>query len=291
MQQEYSYYTITNASEIIIDEEFKQILPVLGEKELASIEKSILKYGCIEPLKLWNGILLDGHNRLGVLTKHGLPVKTVSLELESREEAIIWIIDFQITRRNLNPVQLSYYRGLHYHTEKLIITNKVGVNQFTEVEEQNVPQAKRPSTADRLGDYYNVSSMTIKRDAQVTNAINFIGEKSPDIKASILSGTTHITKKQLKELSSGTQDDVSVVVNEINNGTFVSRRPGTPSTDHKTYDPTDSAVMQPWEREFSKMTDEFRSIMRGYASTEDTTSVKIALKQYIGMLEDLYKSI
>jgi len=40
-----------------------------------------------------------------------------------------------------------------------------------------------------------------------------------------------------------------------------------------------------------KMTDEFRNIMRGYASTEDTTAVKTALRQYIGMLEDLYYSI
>ena len=94
MQHDYNYYTVTDASEIIIDEEFKRILPVLSAKEVASIEKSFLKYGCIEPLKLWNGILLDGHNRLGILTKHELPVKTVSIELDSREEALIWIIDF-----------------------------------------------------------------------------------------------------------------------------------------------------------------------------------------------------
>jgi len=42
MQHDYNYYTVTDASEIIIDEEFMRILPVLNEKELASIEKSIL---------------------------------------------------------------------------------------------------------------------------------------------------------------------------------------------------------------------------------------------------------
>jgi len=39
------------------------------------------------------------------------------------------------------------------------------------------------------------------------------------------------------------------------------------------------------------MTDEFRGVLKGYANTEDTTAVKSALRQYIGMLEDLYKSI
>jgi len=81
------------------------------------------------------------------------------------------------------------------------------------------------------------------------------------------------------------------VIAEIDEGTFISRRPGTPSSDANDHDPTANDNMQPWEREFGKMTDEFRGIMRGYASTEDTTAVKTALRQYIGMLEELYKSI
>ncbi|MCL2661917.1 MAG: hypothetical protein FWE83_01120 [Oscillospiraceae bacterium] len=40
LQQEYTYYTLTNANDITIDKEFKRILPVLSEKELASIEKN-----------------------------------------------------------------------------------------------------------------------------------------------------------------------------------------------------------------------------------------------------------
>jgi hypothetical protein len=140
MQHEYAYYTFTKASEITIDEEFKRILPVLNEKELVSIEKSILKYGCIEPLKLWNGILLDGHNRLTILTKHELPIKTVSIDLDSREEALIWIIDFQITRRNLTPVQLSYYRGLHYHTEKIVQGSR---NQFSSTRDTVLPESEK----------------------------------------------------------------------------------------------------------------------------------------------------
>ena len=299
MQQEYVYYTITDANEIIIDEEFKRILPVLSEKELAATEKSILKYGCIEPLKLWDGILIDGHNRLGILMKHDLPVKTVNIELASREEALIWIIDFQITRRNLNPVQLSYYRGLHYHTEKKVQGSS---NQFSNASKdisdesekaQSGPQQPRQSTAERLGNHYNVSRNTIKRDAQVATAINSIGEKSPEIKTDILSGKTHITRKQLKELSAGTTEDVAAVIDEIKDGSFISRKPGTKAGHENDYDhdSQDTTDMQPWEKEFSKMTDEFRTILRDHAKADDTTSVKTALRQYISMLENLYSNI
>jgi len=78
MPQEHNYYTITEADDIIIDEKFKRILPVRAESELVSLEHSILKYGCIEPLILWKNILLDGHNRLEILKKNEIPVKTVS---------------------------------------------------------------------------------------------------------------------------------------------------------------------------------------------------------------------
>jgi len=289
MPQEHNYYFITDADEIIIDEKFKRILPLRTEAELISLENSILKYGCIEPLILWNNILLDGHNRLEILKKNELPVKTVSLKLGSREEAIVYLIDFQITRRNLTPIQLSYYRGLHYNTEKQI----QGSNQYTvkSAEAQSGPRQTRQSTAERLADHYNVSRNTIKRDAQVATAIDVIGETSSDIKIDILSGKTHITRKQLKEMSSGTADDISAVIAEIEEGSFISRRPGISSGANDDYAEVDSGNMQPWEKEFGKMTDEFRQVLRSHAKTEDTASVRNALRSYITMLENLYNQI
>ena len=34
------------------------------------------------------------------------------------EEALIWIISNQVSRRNLTPMQLGHLRGLHYNAEK-----------------------------------------------------------------------------------------------------------------------------------------------------------------------------
>ncbi|MCL2661916.1 MAG: hypothetical protein FWE83_01115 [Oscillospiraceae bacterium] len=81
------------------------------------------------------------------------------------------------------------------------------------------------------------------------------------------------------------------MIDEINEGTFVSRRPGTPSSSGADHDSTNSGNMQPWESAFNKMTEEFRSVLRGYADTEDAEAVKPALRQYIEMLEDLYKNL
>ena len=45
--------------EIIIDKEFSRMFPVLGERTLAGLEESILEFGCVIPLIVWDGVLLD----------------------------------------------------------------------------------------------------------------------------------------------------------------------------------------------------------------------------------------
>jgi len=277
--------------EIIIDDEFRSLLPVLDAETFAWLEDNILQYGCREPLVLWKGILIDGHNRYEILKRHELPVNTVSMEFDSRDDVMIWIISTQISRRNLNPLQLSFYRGLHYNADKRVQGSK---NKFSNESEKSQIETFTGSTAKRIADRYNVSRATIARDAQITNALNKIGEKSPETKTDILSGYTRVSRKRLQELASGTEDDVSVIVSQIIDGTFENRKISTSPDGSGSNLSGDTAVpdgMRPWEVQFAKMTDDFRMLMRVHAENDDTTAVKTALRQYIGMLEDLYKGL
>ena len=86
--------------DIIIDEEFSLYLPPLDNVAYANLERTMLNYGCRVPLTLWNGILIDGHNRYSIITKHGLPFKTESMEFPSRDHVLDWIIENQIAQRN-----------------------------------------------------------------------------------------------------------------------------------------------------------------------------------------------
>jgi hypothetical protein len=79
------------------------------------------------------------------------------------------------TIRNLTPMQLSHFRGLHYKADKKIITNASGKNQFKEVERQSdaQPQSEylQGSTATRLAKQYKVSKNIIDRDSKIAAAI------------------------------------------------------------------------------------------------------------------------
>lgn len=87
---------------IQIDQEFKDLIPALTEEEYKQLEANILSEGIRDSLLVWNGILIDGHNRYEIATKHGLSYDVQEKEFADRAEAERWIILNQFGRRNLS---------------------------------------------------------------------------------------------------------------------------------------------------------------------------------------------
>lgn len=113
-------------------------------------------------------ILIDGHNRYEICQKHGIHFEISEVAFSDRQEAINWIIDNQLGRRNLNPDQQSYLRGKRYNAVKESKGGDRG-NQYV-AKGQNDPLPE--STADRLAQQYQVSEKTIKRDGQYAAAVD-----------------------------------------------------------------------------------------------------------------------
>jgi ParB family chromosome partitioning protein len=89
---------------LTIDPEFKALIPPLAPEELAQLEANILSDGCRDPLVTWQGILIDGHNRFAICSKHGLTFQTVEREFADRQDAELWMIGNQMGRRNLENI-------------------------------------------------------------------------------------------------------------------------------------------------------------------------------------------
>ena len=54
-----------------IDPEFQSKIPPLTFEELNLLETNILEEGrIISPLIDWNGLIVDGHNRIAILNNH-----------------------------------------------------------------------------------------------------------------------------------------------------------------------------------------------------------------------------
>ena len=86
---------------VVINQKFKELIPPLTADERKQLEDNILKDGIRDPLVVWNGTLVDGHNRYEIARKNGLEYRVVEKEFRDEDEATLWIIDNQFGRRNL----------------------------------------------------------------------------------------------------------------------------------------------------------------------------------------------
>ena len=82
-----------NLNQIKIDPEIQGKISPLTFEELNQLEANILREGrIINPIILWHGIIVDGHNRFTIAKKHPeIPFNIHEKEFENRQEAIIWI--------------------------------------------------------------------------------------------------------------------------------------------------------------------------------------------------------
>ena len=91
--------------DLIIDPEFRDLIPPLNEEELKLLEASIVADGCESPLIVWNGVIVDGHNRYAICRKHAIPFAIQEKNFSSRDNAMLWMLRNQLGRRNLNDYQ------------------------------------------------------------------------------------------------------------------------------------------------------------------------------------------
>ena len=104
-------------------------------------------------LDQWPHILIDGHNRYEICTRLGLPFEVVVQEFDSREDVIVWMVDNQRGRRNLNDFQRTELQL----KKKSAIAAKAKANQGTRTDiSANSPESidtrKEIATAAGVGE-------------------------------------------------------------------------------------------------------------------------------------------
>ena len=97
-----------------IDPDFQQLIPPLAPEEFKQLEQNILAAGrCRDAIVMWKGYIVDGHNRYAVCQAHDVPFEVLKIHFESKSDALIWIAENQLGRRNLTDamrIELACYR-------------------------------------------------------------------------------------------------------------------------------------------------------------------------------------
>ena len=88
--------------------EMAQLLPPLTGEQLAALEADLLANGCYSPIIVNEDMtVIDGHNRLELCEKHGIPYKMAVFSFADMLEAKQWALDTQKGRRNLDKWELG----------------------------------------------------------------------------------------------------------------------------------------------------------------------------------------
>jgi len=90
--------------DITIESEFEFLLPAMAKEEKQKLRESLELEGCRDPLVLWGDILVDGHNRYRLCMELGIPFRTVDRAFLDRNAVKLWILENQLTRRNLSDL-------------------------------------------------------------------------------------------------------------------------------------------------------------------------------------------
>ena len=88
--------------------EMEELLPPLTEEQSSALEADIVRNGSYSPIVVnQDMVVIDGHNRLRVCQKHGIPCRMMVFEFDDLLEAKQWALEAQKARRNLDKWELG----------------------------------------------------------------------------------------------------------------------------------------------------------------------------------------
>lgn len=199
--------------ELTIDREFRDLIRPLLKSEYRYLEAALQADGCREPIIVWKGTIVDGHNRYEICRRLGIPFETQERHFDNREEAIIWICSNQLGRRNISDETRRNLIGKRYEAEKIIAgkRNSNSWNQYRkremsedlpyEVIEPNSESKEKYRTSQRLGEEYHLAHGTVEKYGSYSRAVDQIARKEPSIVPRILSGRYKISHDNVVALS------------------------------------------------------------------------------------------
>ena len=207
--------------ELKIDPEFAGKIPPLTEEEFRQLETNILEDGRIlSPLIVWNGTIVDGHNRYRILQKHTeLSFEIYEREFKDRYEAIIWICRNQLGRRNLTPAQRKYLIGKQYEAEKASVNgaerrNRDRSGRFQPVG-KNYPLEEPLRTSERIAQEHGTGEHYVRRAERFAQGVDAAEETLPGIRQEIFTGAIKPPDSLVEAVSKATPEERKELVEQL----------------------------------------------------------------------------
>jgi hypothetical protein len=139
-----------------IHPEFEELIHPLSREELRELETSIKAKGCLDPIKVWRGYIVDGHHRHRICEENNIPYEVLDMDFDDEWAVKLWMLNHQLGRRNLSDVARIEYASLKTEIIRGIAQNNQEDSRFQKDVDLSKLDSKTRRHFERKGEKKNV---------------------------------------------------------------------------------------------------------------------------------------
>lgn len=184
---------------LTVDPEFRDKIPALTDEEFNQLRENILSDGEVfEPLVVWNGTIIDGHNRYKIVQEHPeIPFHIKEMDFPDKWAAFAWMYKNQLGRRNIQAkdrdILIDGLVEARKHRESF------KGNQYTKNGDDQSGHnqgSTRRSVAKELG----VGEGTVQRAQQLGNGLRELEKVSPKAAKIYRTTNSNVPRSVIREI-------------------------------------------------------------------------------------------
>lgn len=208
--------------ELKIDPEFRDKIPSLTVEEFAQLRENILSDGEVfEPLVVWNGTIVDGHNRYKVIQEHPeIPYHIKEMDFADKWEAFAWMFKNQLGRRNIQAKDRDILIDGLMEARKKSHGGDRG-NQYTKVasdQSGHLANSESGKTRRAIAKELGVGEGTVQRAQQLGNGLRELEKVSPEAAKIYRTTNIDVPRSIIREIPNMETQDVEEIAEAIVTG-------------------------------------------------------------------------
>ena len=218
---------VVDEVELRIDPEFRDKIPPLTKEEFEQLRENILDAGEVyEPISVWNGVIVDGHNRWKIIQENPhIKYRIREMDFVDKWAAYDWMYKNQLGRRNLTEAQRTYMIGRMYEARKKSLGASDGFrgNQHAEVVNRQNGDLPTGKTSVAIAKELGVGQKTVERAEKFAHGVDALQEVSPEAANKVLNGEARVKKQDIIALAESEPEQIDFIADAIVNDVPISK--------------------------------------------------------------------
>ncbi len=184
------------------DPELIRLSIPFSQDEMKKLESDLIKNGCLEPIVIWHGIILDGHKRYKICVEENIDFEVNDMEFDDINEAAVWVCSHRISQYNRKSTTCQYLIGKWYSIQKLVNFEKRKSSGYISFSKEYV---KNPDenyyhyghTSIRIGKELGINRSTVEKYRRLSESMDRIDMLEPMLFQAILSGDVEFSQNEI----------------------------------------------------------------------------------------------